>query len=310
MSRVLVTGASGFIGSHVVRAALERGDDVVAQVRSRRRAGALPDVGARLHVVEADLADSEAMRSLIAEAKPDLGLHLAWPLGPDYESPEHLTCVGGSLALLRELVEAACPRIVFVGTHHELAPSDADLDESAAVEPRNLYAVCKDAVHRIGRAYTERSSSAFVWARLFNVYGPGQSEWALVPHIIGNLLADRPCHLTSGDQVRVFLHVRDAAASLLAVGDSTVRGVVHIGADEGVSVRSLALAIGDRLARRALLSFGEVSPRADDPPRVVSANRRLHSEVGFHPRVRLEDGLSETIEWFRNRSVSASLELQ
>jgi len=194
--RLLVTGAAGFVGSHVVRAALGRGHEVVAAVRSRARAAALEDcTGVRL--VEADLADARAMRQMALDVSPDLALHLAWSIGPDYcDSPDNLPCVEGSLALLHGLVDAGCARVVFVGSHLELAPSDCDMDENAPVAPRDLYAVCKDAVHRIARAYVAGTQTSFVWARLFNLYGPGQADWALVPHVVRHLLDGRQCPMT------------------------------------------------------------------------------------------------------------------
>jgi dTDP-6-deoxy-L-talose 4-dehydrogenase (NAD+) len=142
--RLLVTGAAGFVGSHLVRAALGRGHEVVAAVRSRARAAPLEGLSTDPRLVEADLTDIEAMRRAAADASPDLALHLAWSIGPDcYDSPENLACVAGSLALLQGLVDAGCPRVLFVGTHLELAPGDRDMDEDAPVAPRDLYATCK-----------------------------------------------------------------------------------------------------------------------------------------------------------------------
>src|SRR5262249_43835148 len=149
------------------------------------RCARLADVTGAVRFLEAELSDADAMRRTAIAAVPDVALHLAWSIGPDcYESPENVICVGGSLALLRGLVESGCARAVFVGTHLELAPSETILDEESPVAPRNLYATCKDAVHRIARSYLGSTDVSFAWTRLFNVYGPGQEEWALVPYII------------------------------------------------------------------------------------------------------------------------------
>lgn len=296
--RILITGAAGFVGSHLVRAALAHGHDVVAAVRSR--AGAAPFDASRLQVVEADLADGRAMHRLAADAKPDLAVHLAWSIGVDYaDSVDNLSCAAGSLALLQGLLHAECPRIVFVGSHLELAPSERDLTEHDPVAPRGLYAVSKDAVHRIARTAVARTAAAFVWVRLFNLYGPGQAEWALVPAIIRHLLDGRRCPMTHGEQMRGLLHVRDAAGALLAIGESTIAGVVHVGSDEAVSVRALALRIAERLGHAELLDFGARAPSPHDAPRVVAAIARLRDEVGFRPQVGLDDGLREAIDWWR-----------
>jgi nucleoside-diphosphate-sugar epimerase len=302
--RLLVTGAAGFVGSHVVRAALGRGHEVVAAVRSRARAEALEEcTGVR--IVEADLADARAMRHMALDVSPDLALHLAWSIGPDYcVSPDNLPCVEGSLALLHGLVHAGCARVVFVGTHLELAPSDRDMDENDPVAPRDLYAVSKDALHRIARAYVADTQTSFVWARLFNLYGPRQADWALVSTVIRHLLDGRRCPMTRGEQLRGFLHARDAADALVDVGQASVRGVVHVGSDEVVSVRELAMRIGERLGRAELLAFGALTASPRDAPRIVSSTIRLRSDVGFRPRVCLDDGLQDTIDWWRTRDRS------
>lgn len=304
--RLLVTGATGFVGSSVVRAALARGHEVVAVVRSRARAAAIGD-DPGLRIVEADLTDGAAMRRVAAGAAPDVALHLAWAIARDYfDSPASLACVEGSLALLRGLIEARCPRVVLVGTHLELAPSERDMDESFPVAPRGLYAVCKDALHRMADARLAVTDTSFVWARLFNLYGPGQAEWAFVSSVVRHLLDGQRCPLTHGAQQRAFLHVRDAADALLAVCESSVGGIVHVGSGDVVTVRGLAERIGAQLSRSDLLAFGALEPSPGDAPRVVASTTRLRSEIGFRPQVGLEDGLRETIDWWRARSRGAA----
>jgi len=305
--RVLVTGAAGFVGSAVVRAALARGHDVVAAVRARARAASLAGVSSDVRIVEADLADPRAMRRLAAGVAPGAAIHLAWAIGPDcWDAPENLACAGGSLALLRGLVEAGCPRIVFAGTHLELAPTDRDMAENDPVAPSNLYAVCKDAVHRVARAYVGGTGTAFVWTRLFNLYGPGQPDWAFVPYVVRHLLEGRRCPLTHGEQRRGFLHVQDAANALLDVAGSTVGGIVHVGSDEVVTVREVALRIGERLDRAGLLAFGALPPSPRDAPRIVTSTVRLRADVGFVPGVGLDDGLAATVDWWRTRDSTAA----
>jgi nucleoside-diphosphate-sugar epimerase len=299
--RLLVTGATGFVGSHVVHAALARGHDVVAAVRSRSRAAAF-DGFPTTHLVEVDLADGHAIRRIAREAAPDLVLHLAWPIGPDFaDSRDNLTAVAGSMALLHGLLESRCPRIVFVGSHLELAPSDHDLAETDPALPRSLYATCKDAVRRLAETAVAGTTSAFAWVRLFNLYGPGQPPWAFVPTVVRHLLDGRRCALTAGDQRRGFLHVRDAADALLAVGESSVSGIVHVGSSDVVSVREVALRVAARVGHPELLDFGAMAPPARDASRIVPAIQRLDAEVGFRPRVGLDQGLGETIDWWRAR---------
>ena len=165
-------------------------------------------------------------------------------------------------------------------------------------------AVCKDAVHRIARAYVAGTPTSFVWARLFNLYGPRQADWALVSTVVRHLLAGRRCPVTHGEQLRGFLHVRDAADALLDVGQASVRGIVHIGSDDVVSVRDLARRIGERVGRAELLAFGALPPPPHDAPRIVASTVRLRSEVGFRPRVCLNEGLQDTIDWWRIRDRS------
>ncbi|MBX3026425.1 NAD(P)-dependent oxidoreductase [bacterium] len=298
--RLLVTGASGFVGSQVVRAALASGHQVIALVRSRAGAARLAGLSGDLRLVEADLADAAAMRRAAREAAADAALHLAWSIGPDYrDTPANLACVQGSLALLEGLLDGACQRIVFAGSHLELAASAGDMDETLAVAPRSLYAVCKDALHRIADTYAAARGASFAWARLFNLYGPGQPDWALVPSIIAPLLAGRPCAVARGAQVRAFLHVRDVADALLALARSPLGGTVHVGTETGISVRALALRIGERLGRADLLAFPEPEALGAEPPRIVPCTARLAATVGFRPRIDLDDGLADTIEWWR-----------
>lgn len=296
--RVLVTGASGFVGSAVVRACTAAGHETVAVVRDAGSAWRLAGITG-LTVLEADLREPTRMREVALGTRPDLALHLAWSIGPDvHDSPANVDCLGGSLALLRGLDEAGCRRVVFTGTYLEHAPSEHDLAETSPIAPQNLYAVVKHALHEVARAYAHARGLQFAWARLFNLYGPREHAWPLVPTVIRTLRAGLPCELSDGAQVRAYLHVDDAARALLAIGLAAEGGDFNVGGAEPLSVRELVTRVGTRLGHPELLRFGARPRSPHDTERAVADIRRLRELTGFAPKVTLDAGLAETIAWW------------
>lgn len=305
--KALVTGASGFIGSQLVRLCRERGLETYAAVRPGSSTTRIAGVDG-VSVLRADLADVEAMRRVALECRPDLAIHLAWHIDADvHEAPENLVCAIGSLALLRGLDEAGCRRVVFAGTHLEYAPSDDDLAESAALAPASFYATAKHATRELAEAYSRSRAISFAWARIFNVYGPGDASFQLVPTILDRLCRGAPCELGDGDDVRAFLHVEDAAAALLAIALSDVEGSVNVGSDEAVTLRTLATELARRVGGAERLCFGANPRTVRDRARVVADVGRLRDRVGFRPRHTLARGLDATVQAFldeRAREVS------
>lgn len=298
--RALVTGAGGFIGSRLVHALCASGVETFASVRPRADLRRLSLAATPAELVEADLRDAISLRALAERARPDIAFHLAWHIAADvHVARENLACLAGTLTLMRHLSEVGCTRQVFTGTYLEYAPSLEDLSEASPLRPRNLYATCKSALHSVAEADAKVHGGSVAWARLFNVYGPGEYAWPLIPFIIRHLLADAPCQLTAGDQIRGFMHVDDAAHALAAVGLSSVEGAVNVGAHEPVSVREVATKLGALTGRSSRLVFGARAHSAHDDPRAVADVQRLRADVGFSPTHTLDSGLAETVEYWR-----------
>ena len=167
--RVLVTGASGFVGRWAVASLVERGAETVAV--SRR-----PVATSGASTIACDLLDAAAARKLLADVKPDVVLHLAWTVehGKFWTAPDNLDWASASLALMRAAADTGVRHFVGVGTCFEYAwPATGDCEERATpLAPTTLYAVAKDAVRRVGE---EWGGLPFAWARLFYLYGPEEN---------------------------------------------------------------------------------------------------------------------------------------
>jgi nucleoside-diphosphate-sugar epimerase len=298
VTRVLVTGGSGFVGRPALVDLVSRGHDVHAVSRS---ADPPAIEGVRWH--RADLADAAEIDALIGALEPQQLLHLAWYVehGLFWEAPENVTCVEQSLALLRSFAERGGSRVVMLGTcaEYDWTPEQPQFDErSSPLRPATLYGVAKDALRRVAGSYAERCGVEFAWARLFFLYGPRESPQRLVPAVIRALLAGEPAETGSGVQVRDFLHVDDVAGALAALLDSSVVGAVNIGSGEPRTLGEVVDELGRLAARGDLIHKGARADRPDDPARIVAAALRLRDEVGFAPRWSLSDGLAQTLGWW------------
>lgn len=290
MKRVLVTGASGFIGRHALAALAARGYEVHAV--ARHAAGG----PAQWHA--ADLLDPAQADALLARVRPALLLHFAWYAehGKFWTAPENFAWVEASQRLLRAFAGHGGQRFVGVGSCAEYDWSAGHCSETAtALAPATAYGTCKDLFRRYLEAYAQQCGIEAAWGRVFHLFGPGEHPARLAASVIGALRRGEPAACTAGEQRRDFTHVADVAAAFAALADSRVTGAVNVASGQPVTIRELVTQIAEIMQRRELLRLGAVPTRAGDPPVLTADTTRLNREVGWRPGASLQQRLRETI---------------
>ncbi len=299
MSRVLVTGASGFIGRHCLPTLIDHGHTVHAVAR-RPLAGVDGDI----HWHAVDLLDSVARAALVASVKPTHLLHLAWYAEPGqyWTSEANFRWVSASLDLLDRVHQSGGRRAVLAGSCAEYANSTEPCHENLTpLMPASAYGVCKSALGTLAQSWSQRSGVAVAAGRVFHLYGPHEHSQRLVPSIVRALLAGEPADCTAGTQRRDYLSVVDVAAAFVALLESTASGAVNIGSGLPVSVADLAREIARQIGRPELLRLG-ARPMGDEPALIVADLGRLRTEVGWVPGRTLNEGLADTIAWWRRQA--------
>lgn len=298
--RALVTGASGFIGTPVVRALEADGYDVQGASRSGPASLSPNIVWHRVNLLEPRSVDR-----LIQETKPDVLVHLAWETthGEFWNAPVNRRWTAVTLELAREFAAAGGTRFVGLGSCAEYSwdnLSGGDLiRESSPCSPQTLYGAAKNACFEALSCFFARESVSFAWGRLFQPYGPGDRRPTLIPALTRALLAGEPGLLTPGTQVRDFIYVDDAARAIAALTGTSVSGAFNIATGVGNSVADVAFRIATETGRPDLLRIGSLASRDGDPPWLVGCPQKITSDTGWRPRVPLDEGIRETVRWWR-----------
>lgn len=313
--RVLLTGATGFVGSHVAQLLVRHGHEVHALVLpgdaeeqlAKERLG--PE-GSAVVRVRGDLLDLASYAAVLERERFEACVHLGWYANPkDYLSARvNVDLLNASAQLGARLVDLGCRRVLMAGTCFEYDVAFGLLSETTALGPRHLYSTCKRALFEVMSHLTAGTATSFAWTRLFFLYGPHESRGRLVPAVIDSLLAGREARVTTGEQIRDFMHVADAAAGIVHVlEDDALSGPVNVATGQPVRVREVVETIAGALDAKGRVAWGAIEARPNDPSFVCADVTKLR-QSGFRPNFDLASGLADTIAWSKNVSAGRAAE--
>jgi NAD dependent epimerase/dehydratase len=310
--RVLVTGAGGFIGSHLVDALMERGADVTAFVHynARNDWGLLEeragDHGERLRVVLGDVTDASSVAAAVQEK--EIVFHLAALIGIPYSyvAPGSYvnTNVRGTLHVMEACRHTPVERVVHTSTSEVYGTAlYSPIDERHPLQAQSPYSASKIGADKIVESYYCSFGLPVATLRPFNTFGPRQSARAVIPTLITQALTSDRVQLGSLAPVRDLTFVGDTVQAFLRMAEveDAVGRVIHTGTGRGVTIGDLAALILSRVNPGAtVVADGErVRPEGSEVMHLVCDPALAGKILGWKPRVTLEEGLDRTIAWMR-----------
>lgn len=305
MKKVLVTGATGFIGGQVVRELVTQGIEVIAVVREQHEVhGALP-TNVATRVVYCDMEQYERLPELIEDRDIDTAYHFAW-MGVSGEKTRDTACqlasLQATLTLIGALDKMQCKTFVGAGSLHEIE-GHYEMQENKPVSNLSyMYKSTKLAAHWMGKALAGSKGMRFFWPIITNTYGEGETSKRLINSVIRSILHGESPALSAGEQYYDFIHISDLAHAFYLIGEKGVDGTNYtIGSNHPRPLKEYLTVVGEIANRLNCsdipLGFGKiVSNVVYLPPEELRSNR-LEEDTGFFPQVSFEEGIERTARW-------------
>jgi NAD dependent epimerase/dehydratase len=312
---VLVTGAGGFIGGHLVAELVRRGASVRALVHynSRNERGTLdwlePEVTADVDVVLGDLRDVESVQQ--AAERADTILHLGAQIAIPYSfvNPRDFfeTNVLGTLNVAQAALRGGARRVIHTSTSEVYGSArTVPITLDHPIEPQSPYAASKVAADKLMDAWHRSYELPMTIVRPFNTYGPRQSARAVIPTIMSQALAGGTLRLGSLTPRRDLTFVEDTVAGMLAAADSdaAIGRTIQLGTGEDVAIGDIVELVGDILGRKLEVELDEarVRPAASEVERLISDPSLAQELTGWSAEVDLREGLARTLDWIASNT--------
>lgn len=308
--KVLVTGAGGFIGSHLVQALVEAGASVraLAHYNSRNEWGHLDllpaNVLASIEVILGDVQDPSGTRAAVKGREIVFHLAALIAIPYSYVAPSMYvdTNVRGTLNILEAARELAVGLVVQTSTSETYGTAlYTPIDEAHALQGQSPYSASKIGADKLAESYHRSFDLPVATIRPFNTYGPRQSARAVIPTIVTQALRGDSVRLGSLTPVRDLNFVQDTVEGFLAVArsDRAIGHVINVGAGKGISIGDLAARIGRLMGKdlRIEADDARVRPSGSEVFELVCDNRRALEWTGWKPSHTLDEGLARTIAW-------------
>lgn len=312
MRKSLVTGAAGFIGSHLTEALVRRGDRVRVFLRynSSNSWGWIdtfpPEVRKQLEVVRGDLKDADAVRKAVkgVEAVFHLGALIAIPYSYVHPNDFVQTNVSGTMHVLQACLDAGVSRLVHTSTSEVYGTArQVPISEDHPLQGQSPYSASKIGADKLAESFHLSFQLPVVTVRPFNTFGPRQSSRAVIPTIATQALSSPEVALGMLDPVRDLTYVADTVAGFLAAAekDAGIGEVINLGTGSGITIGELAKRIISMTGRDVPIRTDpqRVRPEKSEVMRLIADPGKAKRLLGWEPRTTLDEGLKRTIEWVR-----------
>ena len=303
--RILVTGATGFVGANLARTLLHYGADVHALVRPSSQLWRLEDILPHLYLHTADLLDRQRLQETVEQIRPQIIFHSAASGVSHAQKDRHSilnTNVLGTLNLLETTAQITCERFVYTGGSSEYGIKNTPMKETDMLEPSTFYGMSKAAQTLLCQQFAKEHCLPIVILRLFSVYGYWESAERLVPTVIRAALHNQEIALTAPGYRRDFIFVQDViAACLLAVKANINSGeIINVGSGQQWANEDVVSIVQTLVPGwKSRVKVGDYAAHRFDTTHWVSDSQKAKQLLGWEPHYTLKQGLEKTISWFR-----------
>ncbi len=308
-NKILITGATGFIGSHLTRRLIQAGFAVGIIKRENSNTWRIKDLVDRIAAYDVDLRDTHAISKAVSHFSPDAIIHLATYYTVEHKPQEISlmidTNVLGTVNLLESAKESMVELFVNTSSCFVYRESKAKLKENADLNPLNLYALTKIQAEQAFNFYAEKYGLRAVTFRLFPPYGPADHERRLIPYVIKSLSEGRELKLTSGGQRWDFVYVEEiveAYLKLLSVSKLLQKHeIFNIGTGNAVSVREVVSRIKGITDSKLEPEWGAIPHRKNEVWFTCADISKARHFLSWQPKIQiLEEGLELTAKWYKD----------
>jgi dTDP-6-deoxy-L-talose 4-dehydrogenase (NAD+) len=269
--RILITGASGFVGRQVLRALENEYIDIILIIREKNKNKFINQKNICKIIITSDLFSETEKWWVNTLNNIDTVIHLAWYVEPkEYlKSLKNIDCLQGTINIAKAAICAKVRRFIGIGTCFEYESCNENLTVKNNLYPTTPYAASKVAAYWALSQLLPLYSVEFVWCRLFHLYGDGEHPDRLIPYIKNKIRMGENIELTSGIQIRDYLDVKDAGNLIAKIAMSDYKGPINICSGVPVSIKSIAEKIADEFNSKNLLRFGVNIDNRTDPMYLV-----------------------------------------
>lgn len=300
-SKILLTGASGFLGSHIVETLKDAGCQLLLTKRNKSN---LWRCTSFINGVKWTDTDSDNFEIDVCKFSPDVIIHAAWDGVAAKNRDEWHTQVD-NLSYLQHLLNIAAKtgvkKIIGVGSQAEYGRFDGFVNEEYPTNPTSAYAAYKVASQVIIKTFCEENNIKWYWFRLFSCFGERESENWLIPATIKNMMFNDNMDVTAGEQQYAYSYVKDVARIFLsAIENDAENGIYNIGADKLHSIKELLLMIKEYLNPHFKLNFGALPYRRNQSMVNGSVNTKTTNSFGHVSVSNFKEKLIQTIDYYKN----------